>query len=113
MRHCVRLVERNHSDAMKFFYEGEEALSNAYELNADDDKVHEHPFVTFFASATNMLRKLSPKEPEFESVLELHKIWIQRAENSPAFSTFFQKKRLREIKATQLKARLKMQQARS
>jgi len=111
MRHCVRLAEKNHADAMKFFYEGEENLTKAYELNAQDDKTHEHPFITFFASAANMLRKLSPNEPEFEAVLELHKIWIQRAENSPAFSTFFQKNRLREIKAMQLKSRIKMQQA--
>ncbi|RJG20583.1 hypothetical protein D3872_08145 [Massilia cavernae] len=98
---------------MKFFHEGEEALTQAFELNAGGEKLHEHPFITFFASAAQMLRKLSPVEPEFEAVLELHKIWIQRADESPAFSTYFQKKRLRDIKATQLKEQLRMQRNRA
>jgi len=113
MRHCVQLVEKNHTEAMRFFYEGEDALTQAFELNSRGDKLHEHPFTTFFASATQMFRKLSPLEPEFESVLELYKIWIQRADDSPAFATFFQKKRLRGIKATQLKEQLRMQRYRA
>lgn len=112
MHHCTKIVESNHAEAMKYFYEGENALSQAYELNAVGDRLHEHPFVTFFASAASMLRSLSPTEPEFESVLEFYKIWIQRAEDSPAFSTFYQKKRLRNLRATLLKEQLRKNPAR-
>jgi hypothetical protein len=113
MRHCAKMLDKNRVEAMKYFREGEEALGIANDLNSSGGKAHEHPFVTFFASAVQIFRKLSPMDAEFDTVLELHRIWIQRAEDSPAFSTFFQQKRLREVKALQLKERLRMQREKS
>lgn len=112
MRHCLRLIGSNRLEALKYFHEGEVALTTAYELNASSDKPHEHPFVTFFASSARLLKGMSPRDSEFEVVLELHKIWLQRALDSPAYSTFHGKKRLREVKAFQMKEILKLQNIR-
>tara|TARA_Y100000296_G_scaffold66830_1_gene79135 strand:+ start:2353 stop:4809 length:2457 start_codon:yes stop_codon:yes gene_type:complete len=113
MRHCIRLMSDNRIEALKYFYEGEEALTTAYELNSSGEKAHEHPFVTFFASSAKLLRTLNPLDSEFEIILELHRIWIERATDSPAFSNFHGKKRIREIRGFQIKESLRMQRART
>lgn len=112
MRHCVKLVNSNRMEAMKFFLEGEEALSTAYNLSASNGRPYEHPFVTFFASSAQMLRKLTPGDTEIEAILEFHRIWQQRAADSPVFSTSYGQKRLREVKATYLKEMLRNQRDR-
>ncbi|WP_460120325.1 P-loop NTPase [Pseudomonas sp. H3_G09] len=111
MRHCIRLINDNRIEALKYFHEGEEALTTAYELNSSSEKPHEHPFVTFFASAVKLLRTLDPLDSEFEIILELHRIWLERAADSPAFASILGKKRVREVRAFQLKERLRMQKA--
>ena len=109
MRHCLRLVSANRMDAMKYFYEGEEALSTSWSLATASGKVYEHPFVNFFSAATQMLRNLSPGDPEFEPILALYRIWLQRAKDSPAFSTSFGQKRLRDLQGFEIKQVLRMQ----
>lgn len=111
MSHSTSLVNSNRAEAMKYFYEGEEALTTAWNLATSSGRIYEHPFVKFFASAAHILRKLSPTDPEFETILQFHRIWLQRANDSPAFSTYYGKKRLREIQAMEMKATLRMQQA--
>lgn len=111
MRHCVKLLGNNRLEAMKYFSEGEEALSTACNLAASNGRTYEHPFVTFFASTTQILRKLSPADVQFESILELHRIWLERATNSPAFSTFAGQKRLREIRSLQIRETMRMQRS--
>jgi hypothetical protein len=59
-----------------------------------------------------MLRKLSPIDPEFEAILQFHRIWLQRAADSTAFSTSFGQSRLREMKAMEIKETLRMQRSR-
>ena len=108
MTHAVRLVARNRIEAMKYFTEGEEALSIAFNLAEASDKAYEHPFVKFFASAKSMLRKISPRDTEFEGILQLHRIWLQRAEDSPAFATLAGQTRLRRLHAEELKESLRV-----
>lgn len=107
MTHAVRLATKSRMDAMKYFYEGEEALSTSWKLASDSRKINEHPFVKFFASASQMLRKLSPQDSEFQAVLQLFQIWIERAKDSSAFSTTYGQKRLQEVKGTYLKESLR------
>lgn len=102
MTYSTRVVDENRMEAMKYFYEGEEALSTALRLTAPD-RAYEHPFVKFFASAAQMFRKLNPNDSESDAILQLFRIWIQRAKDSPAFSTSFGQKRLREMEALELK----------
>jgi len=111
MRHCLRLIGENRVEALQYFHEGEVALTTAYELNASSDKPHEHPFVTFFASAANMLKGMNPIDSEFSIILELHKIWLQRAVESPTYANFYGRSRLRTVKAFQMKQILRMQAA--
>lgn len=109
MGHCIRLLSNSRMEAMKYFYEGEEALSTACSLAASHGKYYEHPFVKFFASAIQVFRKLSPADLEFEAVLEYFRIWILRATDSPAFSTSIGQKRIRDMQAQEMKERLRMQ----
>jgi hypothetical protein len=102
MTHSSKLLSDNRIEAMKYFYEGEDALSTALNLTGTDS-AYEHPFVKFFASATQMLRKLDPSDTEFDAILHLFKIWIKRAIDSPAYATSYGQKRLREIQALELK----------
>lgn len=102
MTHSTRIVDGNRMEAMKYFYEGEEALSTALKLT-DAGKSYEHPFVKFFASAAQMFRKLDPRDSEFDAILQLFRVWIQRAKDSSAFATSFGQKRLREMQALELK----------
>lgn len=102
MTHSTKLVGGSRMEAMNYFYEGEEALSTALRLT-DAAKAYEHPFVKFFASAALMFRKLNPRDTEFDAILQLFRVWIQRANDSPAFATSFGQKRLREIQALELK----------
>lgn len=102
MNHSTRIVDGNRMEAMKYFYEGEEALSTALKLT-DPGRAYEHPFVKFFASAAQMFRKLNPRDSEFDAILQLFRIWTQRAKDSPAFATSFGQKRLREMQALELK----------
>jgi len=108
MRYCGNVLENNRMDAMKFFYEGEEALSKAWSLSAEKGRPYEHPFVTFFASATSLLKKTDPKNPEFESVLQLFRIWLQRAKDSSVFKTSQGQKRIKDVQATEIKESLRM-----
>lgn len=109
MGHCTRLLRDNRMEAMKYFYEGEEALATAWNLAASNGKYYEHPFVKFFASAVQVLRKLTPADLEFEAVLEHFRIWILRAKDSPVFATSLGQKRLRDMQAQEMKERLRMQ----
>lgn len=111
MTHCTRLVTKNRMEAMKYFYEGEEALSAAWNLAASSGKASEHPFVKFFASATQMFRKLDSRDTEFDAVLQLYRIWVQRAKDSAAFATSYGQKRLREVQATEMKESLRVQRS--
>ncbi|SHL04048.1 hypothetical protein [Paraburkholderia terricola] len=106
MSHSTKLVDGNRTEAMKYFQEGEEALSAALKLT-EPGRAYEHPFVKFFASAEQLFRKLDPHDTEFEAVLQLFRIWIERAKDSPAYATFFGKKRLRELQAMELKQSLR------
>lgn len=107
MSHATRLVSKNRLEAMKYFYEGEEALSSAWRLADGSYKSYEHPYVKFFASAAQMFRRLSPRDTEFEAILQLFRVWIQRAHDSQTFATFHGQKRLRELKAMELKETLR------
>ena len=109
MGHSTRLLSKNRMEAMKCFYEGEEALSTAWNLDASHGKTNEHPFVKFFATAAQMLRKVSPADTEFEVILVLYRIWLQRAKDSPAYSTSFGQKRLRDVQALEIKETLRVQ----
>lgn len=102
MNHATRVLDGNRMEAMKYFYEGEEALSTALKLT-DPGRAYEHPFVKFFASAAQMFRKLDPHDSEFDAVLQLFRIWTLRAKDSPAFATSFGQRRLREMQALELK----------
>jgi hypothetical protein len=106
MNYSTNLVGENRIEAMKYFYEGEEALSTALKL-IDADRAYEHPFVKFFASAALMFRKLNPRDTEFDAILQLFRVWVQRAKDSPAFATSFGQKRLREMQALELKQSLR------
>lgn len=112
LTHSTKLLENNRMEAMKYFYEGEEALSTAWRLAEPSGRAYEHPFVKFFASVAHMFRKLNPRDTEFEVVLQLFRIWIQRAKDSPAFSTSYGQKRLRELQALELKQSLRAQRSR-
>ncbi|MCT2412788.1 SIR2 family protein [Pseudomonas aeruginosa] len=112
MTYCVSILDSNRIEAMKYFHEGEEALSTAWDLATKLGRVYEHPFIKFFASAAHMFRRFSPSEPEYEAVLQLYRVWLQRAEDSPVFSTSFGKQRLRSIKGTEMKATLRLQKER-
>lgn len=109
MRQCTKLIGVNRLDAMNYFREGEDALTTAWKIASEFGKAYEHPFTNFFASATQLFRKLTPCDTEFESILQLFQIWLRRAEDSPAFSTSFGQKRLRDLQATEIKERLRMQ----
>lgn len=109
MTHATRLIGTRRIEAMKYFLEGEEALTTAWTLSNAMGRVHEHPFVKFFASATVMFRKMKPEDSEFNVVLEFFRIWIQRAKDSPAYQSSHQQKRLRELQATELKESLRVQ----
>jgi len=102
MTHATRLVDGNQMEAMNYFYEGEGALSTALKLT-DVSKAYEHPFVKFFASAAQMFRKINPRDTEFDAILQLFRVWIQRAKDSPAYATSFGQKRLREMQALEIK----------
>lgn len=109
MRYCTSVVDKNRAEAMKYFYEGEEALTTAWNLAEASGRAYEHPFVKFFASAAQMFRKLPPSDPEFDAILQLHRIWLQRAKDSPAFATHFGQRRLRDVQALEMKETLRMQ----
>lgn len=111
MRHCTKLVRTNRIDAIKYFNEGEEALAKAWDLSRSRGKAYEHPFTCFFASSAQMLRRLNPSDPEFEAVLEFYGIWLERAKDSPAFSTSYGQMRLRKIEALEIKETLRMRRA--
>lgn len=108
MQHALRVFERNRTEALKFFFEGEIALTAAWSLSMEMGRPHEHPFVTFFAAARSLLRKLQPDDLEFESILQHHKIWLERAKDSTVYKGSFQQKRIREVEAVQMKETLRM-----
>lgn len=107
MTHATRLIEKNRIEAIMYFHEGEQALTTAWQLAQATDRAYEHPFVKLFASAAHMFRKLSPADSEFENILQLVRIWIQRASDSPVYVTSFGQKRLREFRALEMKATLR------
>jgi len=109
MDHAVQIYKANNEDGMKYFHEAEEALTQAWSIAQRDGNSHEHPFVTFFASATRMLRNIKAAQPEFEAILALYDIWLQRAKDSTVFSTSFGKRRLQQIAGTKLKEALRLQ----
>lgn len=111
MTHATRHVSRNRMEAMEYFYEGEEALSESWKLAEVSYRVSEHPFVKFFASAAQMFRRLHPRDSEFESVLQHFRVWLQRAKVSPAFATSFGQKRLRELTSLELKETMRAQRS--
>ena len=106
MTQSTKLVDENRTEAMKYFQEGEDALTTALKLSGPD-RAYEHPFVKFFASAAQLFRKLDPHDTEFDAVLQLFRVWIERAKDSPAYATSFGKKRLRELQAMELKQSLR------
>ncbi len=108
MSHAERISKSNKIEAMNYFREGEDALSEAYNLAINLGQAHEHPFVKFFASATLMFRKLDPRDTEFSSVLHLFRVWLQRAKDSPAFATSYGQKRLRALVAIEIKESLRI-----
>lgn len=109
MTHSTKIINKNRMEAMKYFYEGEEALGAAWNLAENSGRAYEHPFVKFFASAALMLRGISPRDTEFGAILQLFQVWIQRANDSRAFETSFGQKRLREMRALHLKESLRVQ----
>lgn len=111
MRHCVKLFERNRIEALKYFFEAEEALTTACNLAVDNGNAYEHPYVSFFATTKQILHKLSPSDTEFEPILELFRVWLQRAKDSPAFSTWWGQQRVRELQAFEIKERMRMQRS--
>lgn len=108
MTHATRLIGKNRMEALMYFREGEEALTTAWQLAQASDRAYEHPFVKFFASATHMFRKLDPTDTEFENILQLFRIWLQRASDSPAYATMYGQKRLRETRALEIKISLRI-----
>ena len=112
MTHATRLISKNRMEALMYFREGEEALTTAWQLAQASERAYEHPFVKFFASAANMFRKLDPSDTEFENILQLLRIWIQRASDSPAYATSYGQKRLRETRALEMKTALRIRQNR-
>lgn len=111
MHHASRVFEKNRMEALKFFYEGETALTTAWNVSLEMGRPYEHPFVTFFAAALSMLRKLRPDDLEFESILHYHKIWLERARDSSVYKSSFQQRRIRDIEAVQIKETLRMNRA--
>lgn len=106
MRHSSAVIKENRIEALKYFREGEEALTKAYQLNSSNGKNHEHPFVTFFSSASKLLRDISPGDSEFGVILEFYRIWVQRAEESSTYSTFQGKRQVNAFKSVLLKQEL-------
>ncbi|EKO3961725.1 hypothetical protein F2K62_002981, partial [Vibrio fluvialis] len=110
MRHSLNLVSTDFSESMKWFYEGEEALTQAYNLSHETmQSPYEHPFVTFFATVQSLLNKVVDNKAEYRTILNLFSIWVSRAEESPVFYGVHGQKRLAKIKSSYVKANLKGQ----
>lgn len=108
MRHCLNLLAKGDVESMKWFYEGEEALSQAYTLSHEIMQTpYEHPFVTFFATVKTLLKKIHDNTGEYISVLSIYSFWVSRAEESPVFHGYHGQKRLSKIKSEYIKAELK------
>lgn len=110
MRHSLNIISTDYSESMKWFYEGEEALTQAFTLSHETlQSPYEHPFVTFFATVQTLLSKVSTKKGEYRAVINLFSIWVNRAEESPVFYGEHGQKRLAKIKSGYMKASLKIQ----
>lgn len=110
MTHAIRIFDRDRINAIKYFREGEEALTTACEVAEKQGMIHEHPFVKFFASAGTLLRKISPSDTEFGMILQFYAIWLERASTSKAFATSYGVHRLREVRATYMKESMRARQ---
>lgn len=106
--HAGELAKTNIDEAMTIFAEGNDALTTAYNIAEQEGRSHEHPFVTFFASATWLLRNMRHAVPATEAVFQLYDIWIQRAQAAPVFANTYGKKRLDQIRATRMKEELRL-----
>jgi hypothetical protein len=111
MSRATKLINSNRMEAMERFYEAEDALTTAWRLAEDAGQAYEHPFVKFFASATTLLRHMDARDTEFEAILQLFRIWLQRAQDSAAFATSFGQKRIRDVRATEMKESLRAKRA--
>ncbi|MFM2633792.1 MULTISPECIES: P-loop NTPase [Vibrio harveyi group] len=107
MRHSINLINTDSEESMKWFYEGEEALTQAFTLSHESmQSPYEHPFVTFFATVQTLLNKIHTNVVEYRSVLSLFSIWLDRAEKSPVFYGEYGQNRLAKIKSGYIKASL-------
>ncbi|MCW2037601.1 P-loop NTPase [Xanthomonas campestris] len=111
LSHALRILDRERFSALKYFKEGEEALSMAVELADRKGMSHEHPYVKFFSASTVILRRLDPTDTEFGMIIQLFEVWLARADGSKAFATSHGVRRLKEVRATLVKYQLRARKA--
>lgn len=107
MTHALRIYDQDPMNAMKYFMEGEEALTTACDLADRQGMAHEHPYVKFFSSAQLLLRKMKPADTEFGMVLQHYDIWLHRAGASKIFTSAHGAHRLQDVRGSLIKARLR------
>lgn len=105
--HAIRILDEDRITALKYFKEGEEALTTAIELADARGMNHEHPYVKFFSASTIILRRLDAADTEFAMILALFEVWVTRASGSKAFASAHGSRRLRDVRSTLVKQRLR------
>lgn len=107
LSHAIRIFEEDRVTALKYFKEGEEALGTAVELADARGMNHEHPYVKLFSACTIVLRGMDAADTEFGMILGLLEVWITRASGAKVFANAHGAQRLRDVRTTLVKQRLR------
>lgn len=108
MTHALRIFDHDQINSMKYFREGEEALTTAWELAEKKGVLHEHPFVKFFASASHLARRMNARDTEFGILLQFYEIWLERARASKVFASAYGSARVQELQSTLMKQTMRI-----